>query len=133
MEKRSASIKAIENRLVDPYAPPHFLIEFFQVARKKASSLSDPRRFVKSHYDWVMRLPIQYVEVDYVAEARDLRRLVNAGVGSYDAIYIHLAQQRSLPLCTCDRVIVGLRGRIPRLMVLDLDRTPFSQQTSSVL
>lgn len=118
-------IQAIEDRQVDPYAPPHLLLEFFQVARKKASSSSDPRRFVKSHYDWLMRLPIQYIEVDYLPDARSLRLLVNQGVGSYDAIYVHLARQRDLPLCTCDRGIVTLQGRVPRLRVLDLDRAAF--------
>ncbi len=73
-----------------------------------------------------MRMPTQYIEVDYLANARDLRLLVNQGAGSYDAIYLHLALQRDLPICTCDKGIVALQARIPRMKVLDLDHTAFT-------
>ena len=125
-QRVSPLIQAIQDREVDAYAPPHLLVEFFQVARKKAASLADPRRAVKRQYDWLMSLPIQYVDVDYLAHARDLRLLIDQGAGSYDAIYIHLARQQGLPLCTCDRGIVALHTRIPRLRVFDLDRSTFS-------
>lgn len=119
-------IEAVQAREVVAYAPPHLLVEFFQVAHKKCAGLADPRRAVKAHYDWLTDLRIQYVEVDYVSDARDLRLLVNVGAGSYDAIYVHLARQQGIPLCTCDRGIVGLQSRVARLRVLDLDRDSFA-------
>ncbi len=118
-------IQAIESREIDAYAPPYLLIEFFQVARKKAVALADPRRSVKLHYDWLMGLPIQYVDVDDLAEARDLRLLIDRGLGSYDSIYVHLARQQNLPLCTCDRGIIAVHARGLRFPLIDLHSTPF--------
>ena len=118
-------IEKIRDREIDAYAPPHLLMEFFQVVRRKCSGHADLRRSVKGHYEWLMRQPIQYVEVDYLMDADRLRLLITRGAGSYDAIYVHLAREQGFPLCTCDRGIVGLQSRIPRLRVLDLDRTPF--------
>ena len=119
-------VHEIEARRVVAYAPPHLLIEFFHVAQKKAGGLSQSARSVKRHYDWLMGLPIQYVPVDYLQSASELRRLVNRGAGSYDAIYIHLAQRLRHPLCTCDTGIVALHDAGLNFAIRDLHQTAFA-------
>ena len=121
-------VRAVRERRVIVYAPQHLLLEFLHVAKRKANAagLKDGGRAVKRHYDWLATLPIQYIQVDYNANVRDLRLLVDRGAGSYDALYVHLARQLDATLCTCDRGIVALCASGLRFKVYDLDRRPFS-------
>ena len=121
-------IQAVRERRVIAYAPQHLLLEFLHVAKKKANvaGLKDGGRAVKRHYDWLATLPIQYVQVDYSANVRELRLLVDRGAGSYDALYVHLARQLNAALCTCDKGIVALYATGLRFKAYDLDHSPFS-------
>ena len=121
-------VQAIRNRQVFAYAPQHLLLEYLHVAKKKASTqgVKDGQRAVKRHYDWLATLPIQYVQVDYAANVRELRRLVDRGAGSYDAIYVHLARRLDATLCTCDKGIVALQTSGLRFKVHDLEGSPFA-------
>lgn len=119
-------LNAVQCRATIAYAPPHLLLEFFQSAHRKTLGNADRRRALKRHFDWLLSLPIDYVDVDYVAEARSLRLLVGVGAGSYDALYVYLARRARVPLCTCDLGIVRL-SMAPQLRftVRDLDSSSF--------
>jgi len=120
-------VDAIQRRQTIAYAPPHLLLEFFHAAHRKTQPLADRKRALKRHFDWLMSLPIDYIDVDYLAEARSLRLFVGAGAGSYDALYVYLAKHRRIPLCTCDVGIVRLSssGGL-RLKISDLDTTAYT-------
>ena len=102
-------IKAIVNGKVVAFAPEHSLLELMHATRSKAitAGVSDRTRFIRSHTDWFMALPIQYVAIDYLHSQRELRLLVNRGLGSYDAVFVWLARDRSATLCTRDRGQIG--------------------------
>ena len=128
-ENAEPLVRAIRDRRLIAYAPQHLLLEFLHVAKKKANAegVKDGRRAVKRHYDWLATLPIQYVQVDYAANVRELRLLVDHGAGSYDALYIHLARRLDATLCTCDRGILTLHSSGLRFRACDLDRMPFPE------
>lgn len=111
-------------REVVAYALPHLLIEFYHAAQRGLGSHHHRSRIVKRHEDWLLSLKLQFVQVDYVSVARDLRLLVNGGAGSYDAIYIHLARRLGHPLWTCDTRILALQHQRLGFTVADLHSCP---------
>lgn len=100
---------------VTAYAPAHLILELLRTTRKEANlrGIKDKSGFVKRHMDWFRRLPIHYYQVDYLTHQRELRLLVNRGVGSYDAVYAWLTGVLGAELCTTDNPLArSLPGRI---------------------
>lgn len=79
----------------------------------KSRRIKDRSGFVKRHMDWYRLLPINYYPVDYLTHQRELRLLVNRGIGSYDAVYAWLTDALVAELCTTDNALArSLPGRI---------------------
>lgn len=123
-------VKGLREGKVVGYAPQHLLLEFLHRCVKERNRAASGRltpdqrnRRLRRDEEWIRALRLQFLSTDYEAEFGSLRRLIGAGAGSYDAVYVHLARRLALPLCSTDRALCGLTVR--GFQAIDLDAKPF--------